>query len=134
MRIEAHHEDGRVFDITEAVGHMYETIRGSMDWGSGFLSIEDVTQIMTVASACEFETYEQIEEQMAGYFRGVERCPLCRTGGPNLKVGVKRLNDWEWTVTWPCGHSGRIFGQPGEPHTLVMPTDPPSPVEESPNG
>lgn len=42
-------------DITRHLAVMYDAIIGSMDWGSGFLDIEDVEVLMEIAGLCGFQ-------------------------------------------------------------------------------
>lgn len=54
LRITAHGPNGEV-DITDGVQVIYDQLVGSMDWGSGFLSTEEVATIRAVAAVCGFE-------------------------------------------------------------------------------
>lgn len=52
--IYVHHPDGELVEITEGVQVLYDLVTASMDWGSGFLSIEDVAPMLKVSDACGF--------------------------------------------------------------------------------
>jgi hypothetical protein len=41
-------------DVTEGVRTLYDLVISSMNWGSGFLSIEDVEGVIRVAQTCGF--------------------------------------------------------------------------------
>lgn len=41
-------------DVTEAVQVLYDLVVQSMDWGSGFLSVEDVVPVYRLAELCGF--------------------------------------------------------------------------------
>lgn len=52
--IYAHRSDGELVEITEGVQVLYDLVTASMDWGSGFLSVEDVSPMLAVSRACGF--------------------------------------------------------------------------------
>lgn len=54
--------DGDPTDITEGVQALYDLVIQSMDWGSGFLSIEDVEPIAKLAKACGFSGAEAADK------------------------------------------------------------------------
>jgi hypothetical protein len=53
--------DGSEVDITESVQVMYDVIISSMDWGSGFLSVEEAVPVVHVAETCGFAKYEDAQ-------------------------------------------------------------------------
>lgn len=55
-------EDGT--DVTEGVQAAYDMIFRTMDWGSGFFSVEDLEPILRLALACGFDT-TQLEDYMS---------------------------------------------------------------------
>lgn len=67
IKIYAEDADGNRVDITEGVQVLYDCVHASMDWGSGFLSVEDVAGILNVAQAAGFLVPEEAREQYASY-------------------------------------------------------------------
>jgi len=55
-------EDGTKTDITEGVQSMYDLLVGSMDWGSGFICLEDAIPLAHLAKACDFKAWEEAEK------------------------------------------------------------------------
>lgn len=58
MRIIVTHDDGTEADVTEGVQVAYDIAYGSMDWGSGFLSSEEMGLVARLAEACRFPSFE----------------------------------------------------------------------------
>lgn len=58
------HPDGTEQDITEGVKTLYDHVTTSMDWGSGFLTVEDALEVVNIAKACGFPSYRQAEDQV----------------------------------------------------------------------
>lgn len=55
-------EDGSAkVDITEGVQALYDLVTSSMDWGSGFLTVEDALPVVHVARTCGFEGIAEAE-------------------------------------------------------------------------
>ena len=54
--------DGNEIDVTTGVQALYDLVINSMDWGSGFLSLEDVIPISEIARICGFEQLKEIDE------------------------------------------------------------------------
>lgn len=71
IKIYAEDADGNRVDITEGVQVLYDCVHASMDWGSGFLSVEDVAGILNVAQAAGFLVPEEAREQYAEYARQI---------------------------------------------------------------
>lgn len=69
------HPDAEPVDVTEGVQALYDAVIGSLDWGSGFLSIEDVIPIARLARACGFDYQAPVE-----YLREELKC------GPNAEA------------------------------------------------
>lgn len=117
-RIIAHRPDGSEIDVTSEVGLVYRLLNESMDYGSGFLSIEDVTEITRLALACGFASNEEADQQLRAYVRTLtSSCPRCRAW----------VKDMEWTEATatgrilrlqPCGHEMELSTPPGEPAGL----------------
>lgn len=57
--------DGSTEDITEGVQTLYDLLIGSMDWGSGFLTIEDVMPVARIAHFCGFKGHEEVDKYIA---------------------------------------------------------------------
>ena len=64
MRITVTHDDGTEFDITEGVQVAYDCTTSSMDWGSGFLDVEEVDAMVRLAQACRFSDFEEIAQEV----------------------------------------------------------------------
>lgn len=62
IRMFARAADGSETDITEGVQACYDLVIGSMDWGSGFLTVEDALPVVLLAKACGFADYERAEK------------------------------------------------------------------------
>ncbi len=62
MKIVAKGEDGIETDITEGVQALYDHLIGTLDWGSGFISLEDALPIAHLTKACGFERWEEAEK------------------------------------------------------------------------
>lgn len=50
--------DGRQVDVTEGVQVMYDHLIASLDWGSGFLDVEEMRAIVLLAETCGFDATE----------------------------------------------------------------------------
>lgn len=70
--IEALAPDGRRTNITEGVQALYDLVIQSMDWGSGFLSMEEVVPIYDLARACGFKGWESAQAYVADEQHKVE--------------------------------------------------------------
>jgi hypothetical protein len=57
--------DGTTTDVTEGVKALYDLVTSSMDWGSGFLTIEDAAPVGFIAEVCGFDP----DEEIARYLR-----------------------------------------------------------------
>lgn len=55
---------GAEHDVSDAVAAMYDLVIGSMDWGSGFWSVEDAVPVGILARLCKFETAEDVEKYL----------------------------------------------------------------------
>lgn len=122
MRLEAVSDNGERVDVTEAVRTMYDLLHSSMDWGSGFLSLEDVIDITRLAETCGFVNLEGAVEQIASYLRMQGPCPTCPAGSR------KGYGDWRLAQPTehgravqhhPCGHTFELVMPRGEPASLV---------------
>jgi hypothetical protein len=54
-------------DVTEHVAAMFDALIGSLDWGSGFLSSEEIESILIVAELAGFEAPEPHHVELAGF-------------------------------------------------------------------
>jgi hypothetical protein len=59
VEIVARGGDGSEANVTEAVQALYDIVIGSMDWGSGFLTVEDALPIAELAERCGFKEAEE---------------------------------------------------------------------------
>jgi hypothetical protein len=64
VTITATKPDGTTVDVTEGVQVLYDRVIGSMDWGSGFLSVEDAVPIAEIAEVCGFAGIEEAERYL----------------------------------------------------------------------
>ena len=60
-------------NITEGVKALYDHLISSMDWGSGFLTQEDATEVIKVALTCGFLVPEQAQKEFGAYLIGMGR-------------------------------------------------------------
>jgi hypothetical protein len=51
-----------LIDITEGVRALYDLVINSMDWSSGFLTVEDAAPVATLAKLFGFEHWEEVQE------------------------------------------------------------------------
>lgn len=65
VTVTASKPDGATEDITEGVQTLYDLLIGSMDWGSGFLTIEDVMPVARIAHFCGFKGHEEVDRYIA---------------------------------------------------------------------
>lgn len=55
IKIWTENEDGTRTEVTEAVQCLYDLLLSSMDFGSGFLSVEEIIPIAELADAAGFD-------------------------------------------------------------------------------
>jgi hypothetical protein len=67
VRVIARHSDGTETDVTEGVQALYDHCVASMDWGSGFLSVEEATGIILIAQKCGFLVPDTAAKAFASY-------------------------------------------------------------------
>jgi hypothetical protein len=73
VRVFARAEDGTETDVTEGVQALYDLVIGSMDWGSGFLSVEDARPVVHVAKTCGFTDWEQAQKYVDDQIHSLEQ-------------------------------------------------------------
>lgn len=61
----ARQPDGSEVDITEGVQTLYDLVLSSMDWSSGFWTVEDALPVAVVARACGFPRVDEVEQYLA---------------------------------------------------------------------
>lgn len=79
LRIYVETENGPT-EITEGVQVLYDHLVHSMDWGSGFLSVEDVEPILDLAETCGFKGVEDAQIYVVERRRESRRAELTRQG------------------------------------------------------
>lgn len=84
VTITAAQPDGATEDITEGVQVLYDLVIQSMDWGSGFLTVEDVQPVVALARACGFEGFEEADKYLAEQMAEEERARQRRASGMGL--------------------------------------------------
>ena len=118
VRLFARRPDGSEVDVTQGVKLVYDLLNQSMDYGSGFLSIEDVVEITRLGAACGFESPGDADVQLAAYLRTITiPCPTCgvyvRTFDPGEPIDTGRI-----LICQPCGHEMELYMPKGEPAGL----------------
>jgi hypothetical protein len=73
VRVIARHDDDTETDVTEGVQVLYDHCVASMDWGSGFLSIEDARGIILIAQKCGFLVPETAAKEFEEYAKNMGR-------------------------------------------------------------
>jgi len=53
--------DGTTQDVTAGVQTLYDLVIQSMDWGSGFLTVEDTEPVVAIAEFCGFKDFEEAQ-------------------------------------------------------------------------
>lgn len=56
-------------DVTEAVQALYDMVVQSMDWGSGFFTVEDIVPVALLAKLCEFGEVDEINRYLERFWR-----------------------------------------------------------------
>jgi hypothetical protein len=74
--------DGTTTNITEGVQALYDGVIQSMDWGSGFWSIEEAAPIADIAHLCGFQGVEETDRYLLERKREDRRKALARKGMP----------------------------------------------------
>jgi hypothetical protein len=69
-------------DITEGVQVLYDHVIHSMDWGSGFLTVEDAKPIVTLAKLCGFEGWEEAQRYVEAEVQAQETGKFMNTIEP----------------------------------------------------
>jgi hypothetical protein len=69
VRVIARHSDGTETDVTEGVQALYDHCVASMDWGSGFLSVEEAAGIILIAQKCGFLVPETAAKAFSDYIQ-----------------------------------------------------------------
>lgn len=77
VSIEARSKAGETRNVTEAVRALYDLLISSMDFGSDFLSIEDIRPIVELANFCGFKGTEEAVDYMNRQLEAEKRrnCP-----------------------------------------------------------
>lgn len=63
MKIIVLKDDGTGQDITSLVQVAFDVATHSMDWGSGFLDVEETDGLILLAEACQFPALEEILQE-----------------------------------------------------------------------
>lgn len=83
--------DGTELDITQHLANMYDLILGSMDFGSGFFSSEDIHHIRQIQMACGFERLDYHSD----------KCKLCgHDFGFHRELNPGCMMNWRDSVTF----------------------------------
>lgn len=94
IRVFARQEDGTEVDVTEGVQALYDHCVCSMDWGSGFLTIEDAEGIIRIAQTCGYEMPDAAAAAFEAYARRLGNSTgnniVCATCGE----GVRWVGPW----------------------------------------
>lgn len=65
-------KDGAIIDVTEGVLSLYDLVRQSPDWGSGFYTADDVLPVLHLARALDLDDLSDVEAYIAEYERQAE--------------------------------------------------------------
>jgi len=123
VKIVATDDDGNRHDITDGVAVIYDAIVCSMDWGSGFLDVEQATEITKVGIACGFATIQEAEDQLLAYVRSVSG--PCLTCGQRVFAFRRQIDGHVGLFTAePCGHQFELYLPPKGPASLRPKTVP----------
>ena len=118
VRVIARRADGSEVDVTQSVKLVYDLLGSSMDYGSGFLSIEDVVETERLAAACGFTSYPDADKQIATYLRATAaHCPVCDARVREFASG-EVIDTGRIMICQPCGHEMELFMPRGEPASL----------------
>lgn len=101
MRVIVQQDDGTEVDVTEEVKVAYDCVRQSLDWGSGFLDVEEVDAIIRLSAACAFPDFEEVirdvwADREAARQNAARREALRGTGGMGAyaeHIGVWKLRE-----------------------------------------
>jgi rubrerythrin len=102
VRIVAVAPGGEQRNVTEGVQALYDLVIQSMDWGSHFLSVDDVEPIAGLARFCGFRDLEAAE----AYIR-TERQEEARRACNHREwrdEPVTNMPDFVWKVCKQCGY------------------------------
>jgi hypothetical protein len=83
-RVYAERADGTRVDVTDGVSALYDHCVSSMDWGSGFLTIEDAAGIIRVAQQCGYLVPDTAAREFEGYARQDNTAYLASNGELNM--------------------------------------------------
>lgn len=64
--------DGETADITEAVAAIYDLVIQSLNWGSGFLTMEDALPMAVLGRVCGFQESAEAERYLRSAIEGLE--------------------------------------------------------------
>ena len=95
LHVFVRHADGTETDVTEGVQVLYDTVIASMDWGSGFLTVEDAEPIVAVAIACQFNGWEAAQKYVDAQRASLEQVKLQR----RRNLELQRRREWNLTGT-----------------------------------
>lgn len=57
--------DGSTEDVTEGVQALYDLVTQSLDWGSGFWTVEDAAPVAHLARVCGFAGADKADDYIA---------------------------------------------------------------------
>lgn len=135
-------KDGAAHDITRELAVMYDAIVGSMDWGSGFLDIEDVEALLRIGALCGFESGEydlprqgqpvfidadegamNKTQRNAGYLNGWAQVALTAKGRKVTVKNVDVLRPGTAVAVALVGYNGERRARYQLPEPLEIPGD-----------
>jgi len=76
VTIYAQAADGTQTEITEGVQALYDLVIGSMNWGSGFWTVEDAAPVAQIAQLCGFAGVEETDRYLRERQRDNQRAKL----------------------------------------------------------
>ena len=113
LHVFVRHADGTETDVTEGVQVLYDTVIASMDWGSGFLTVEDAEPIVAVAKACQFNGWEAAQEYVDAQRASPEQVELQHRRNLDLQRRFRR----EWNLI-----GTNLSGMPAHEHVFSVST------------
>lgn len=92
-----------VTDVTEGVQALYDLVLNSMDWASGFMSVDDAVPIATIARVCGFGQLDEVEAYIASRQQAEEAAAFVKRQWPRAHF-VTGGKHWSEAVNGPHDH------------------------------
>jgi hypothetical protein len=102
VRVIAHMPDGTEVNVTEGVQVLYDTVIASMDWGSGFLTVEDALPIVQIAKACGFAGWEEAQRYVNAQAHSEEQARFLRERSIPKYDAMRQPHDHIYSSVGKC--------------------------------